>query len=194
MEALRQGDETAFDALFRSWYAPLVRYASGFTDGDVDEAEDLVQQAFVKLWEQRGQLEVQHSLKAYLYRMVHNLALNRLRSARSGQRYAEHQLRQMEHAHVEPPSGDELPQRLQKALDLLPPQCRAIFELSRFEELKYREIAEQLGISIKTVETQMGRALKTLRRELADCLVGLAGLFFLLKVLIVNILSIIHHS
>lgn len=176
--ALRQGDETAFDYLFRALYAPLVRYTTGLTDGDPDEAEDLVQQAFVRLWDQRATLDVQHSLKAYLYRTVHNAALNRLRAARTRDRYTDHQTRQMEDQYTPAASesGSELQQRLKAALDKLPPQCRQVFELSRFEELKYREIAEHLGISIKTVETQMGKALRLLRHELVDYLVTLACL------------------
>jgi RNA polymerase sigma-70 factor, ECF subfamily len=175
LTALQQGDETAFDALFRKWYEPLVRYAATMADGDVDEAEDLVQQVFVKFWEQREALVVQYSTKAYLYRMVHNRALNRMRSFRAKERYSDHQIRIMENTHEPSPDSmdSELQQRYKKALTLLPPQCRQVFELSRFEELKYREIADQLGISIKTVETQMGKALKMLRHELADYLVTL---------------------
>jgi RNA polymerase sigma-70 factor, ECF subfamily len=174
--ALRTNDEGAFDFIFRSWYAPLVRYATGMTDGDTDEAEDLVQQVFVKFWEQRSTVEIQYSIKAYLYRMVHNRALNRLRSARTRERYIEYQGRQMEYVN-EPPidsQDNELQERYQQALHQLPPQCRKIFELSRFEALKYREIADHLGISIKTVETQMGKALKILRQELIEYLVVLA--------------------
>ncbi len=170
-------DEASFDALFRTWYAPLVRYAYSFTEGDQDEAEELVQEAFVKLWGQRANLGVQHSVKAYLYRMVHNQALNRLRSAKVQEKYVQHQTRQMAQEFESAPELPELQQRLQKVLTALPAQCRQVFELSRFEELKYREIAEQLGISIKTVETHMGKALRIMRQELAEYLTLLAALF-----------------
>lgn len=172
MAALRQGDEAAFDAVFRQWYAPLCHYAARLTDGDMDEAEDLVQQVFVKIWEQRGRLDIAWSLKAYLYKTVHNAALNRLRAANTRSKYFDYNATQLENTSVQPDdTSGELAERLQKALDLLPPQCRHVFELSRFEELKYREIADQLGISIKTVETQMGKALRILRLQLADYLV-----------------------
>lgn len=179
-EAIKSGDEAAFDALFRQWYAPLVRYAASMTDGDVDEAEDLVQQTFVKLWELRADISVQFSLKAYLYRMVHNRALNRLRSHRTRQRYGEQQVRLMENAHEPAPdtASNELHTRYHNALKVLPTECRKVFELSRFEDLKYREIAEQLGISIKTVETQMGKALRLLRTELADYLLTILAFFW----------------
>jgi RNA polymerase sigma-70 factor (ECF subfamily) len=168
--ALRSGGEKAFDKLFREWYTPLVRYAYSFTDGDMDAAEDLVQEVFAKFWSQIESLELQHSVKAYLYRMVHNLALNRIRSQRTHERYALYQTRQMEQEYDAPKDDPELQKRLALALEKLPAQCRQVFSLSRFEELKYREIAEQLGISIKTVETHMGKALRTLRHELADYL------------------------
>lgn len=169
-QGIRIGDETAFDALFRAWYTPLVRYAYRFTEGDQDEAEELVQEAFVKLWKQRDSLDLQHSVKAYLYRMVHNQALNRLRTQRIHERYTQHQTRQMAQEYESPKDDPELQQRYRKVLDALPDQCRHVFELSRFEALKYREIAEQLGISIKTVETHMGKALRILRQELAEYL------------------------
>lgn len=179
LEGLRRGDETAFDALFRAYYAPLCRYACSLADGDMDEAEDIVQQAFVRLWEQRDALDIAWSLRAYLYKTVHNRCLNRIRDAKTREQYKIYNAQQMEqqeaHAHIPEP---ELVERLQRALATLPEQCRRIFELSRFEELKYREIADQLGISIKTVETQMGKALRLMRIQMADYLtVLLTGLW-----------------
>ncbi|MBL7802593.1 MAG: RNA polymerase sigma-70 factor [Saprospiraceae bacterium] len=167
-QALRRGDEAAFDALFRALYAPLCRYATGMCDGDPDLAEDLVQQAFVKLWEQRAQIDVRHSLRAYLYKMVHHQALNRLRHLRTRERYQNEQLRHPEEATQL--ADPDLSRKIHQALETLPPQCRQIFELSRFEELKYREIAELLQLSVKTVETQMGKALRLMRLHLADYL------------------------
>lgn len=166
--AIRQGDEAAFDALFRALYAPLCRYATGLCDGDPDQAEDLVQQAFVKLWEQRAQLDVRHSIRAYLYKMVHHQALNRLRHQRTRLRHQTERLREPEASSDLP--DPELQEHINQALQTLPPQCRQIFELSRFEELKYREIADMLQLSIKTVETQMGKALRLMRVHLADYL------------------------
>lgn len=168
---MRNGDQAAFDALFRAYYAPLCYYAASLNDGDRDEAEDLVQQAFIKLWEQRASLQINWSVKAYLYRSVHNASLNRLRAEKVRDKYKQHNALQMEmHYQNSPEPEPELQGRLQKALNELPAQCRQVFELSRFEELKYREIADHLNISIKTVETQMGKALKLLRTHLADYL------------------------
>lgn len=177
LQAIQQGDESAFDALFRRYYEPLCHYAASLTDGDLDEAEDLVQQSFVKLWEQRATFEVQWSVKAYLYKMVHNRCLNRIRDAQTREKYKVYNAAQLEKGYEnDPGAASELNERILQALDTLPTECRRIFELSRFEELKYREIADQLGISIKTVETQMGKALRLMRTELADYLITLIAL------------------
>lgn len=168
--AIKTGDEKAFDQLFRTWYEPLVRYAFSFTDGDADDAEDLVQQVFVQYWQQRETIDFQHSVKSYLYKMTHNLALNRSRSQKVRGRFVEHQTRQMAHETEPPTDVGELEKRFHEVLENLPPQCRAVFELSRFEELKYREIGDHLGISVKTVETHISKALRILRRELVEFL------------------------
>ncbi|MBL7776454.1 MAG: RNA polymerase sigma-70 factor [Saprospiraceae bacterium] len=182
--ALVQGNSAAFDTLFRQWYDPLCRYACRLAEGDMDEAEDLVQQAFVKLWETRAQLRVEWSLRAYLYKSVHHACLNRLRSKKVQSKYLEFTAQQPNAMHSMPDdTAPELRERYQRALDALPPQCRHIFELSRFEALKYREIADQLGISIKTVETQMGKALRVLRVELADYLVSLLACISLINLI-----------
>ncbi|MCB0533550.1 MAG: RNA polymerase sigma-70 factor [Saprospiraceae bacterium] len=179
-QALQLGDEAAFEAVFRRWYEPLCHYACRLADGDMDEAEDLVQQAFVKLWEHRAKLQVTWSLKAYLYKSVHNACLNRLRSRQVQSKYLDFTAQQPDTMHTQPDdTTPELRERFQQALDSLPPQCRHVFELSRFEALKYREIADQLGISIKTVETQMGKALRVLRVQLADYLVTILGILSL---------------
>ncbi|MEQ1747681.1 MAG: RNA polymerase sigma-70 factor [Saprospiraceae bacterium] len=179
-DALRHGDEAAFEAIFRQWYEPLCGYAARLMDGDLDGAEDLVQQVFVRLWEQRQRLNIAWSLKSYLYKTVHNAALNRLRAAKTHSKYLDFNAAQLEKEQTLPEyPARELARRLQKALEKLPPQCRHVFELSRFEDLKYREIADQLGISIKTVETQMGKALRLLRVQLADYLVSLLGLCYI---------------
>jgi RNA polymerase sigma-70 factor (ECF subfamily) len=181
-QALQLGDEAAFEALFRRWYEPLCRYACRLADGDMDEAEDVVQQAFVKLWEYRAKLQVAWSLKAYLYKAVHNACLNRLRSRQVQSKYLDFTAQQPDTMLTQPDdTTPELRERFQQALDSLPPQCRHVFELSRFEALKYREIADQLGISIKTVETQMGKALRVLRVQLADYLVTLIGVLSIWK-------------
>lgn len=170
--AIRQGDERVFETVFRQFYAPLCRYASQFLP-DADDAEEEVQAMFLAFWEKRDGLIISISLKSYLFRAVHNRCLNRIKHFAIREEHRQHTLYTAE-ASVESPVqailGDELSGRVQVAIQKLPEQCRLVFTLSRFEELKYQEIADQLGISIKTVENQIGKALRILRTELSDYL------------------------
>jgi RNA polymerase sigma-70 factor (ECF subfamily) len=168
--AIREGNESAFEQVFRFYYAPLCRYAVGIVT-EKEEAEEIVQQVFLRVWERRAELNIAVSFKAYLYRSVHNASLNHKQRRKNDVRYDDLQLRVV-HAAESSHVMDEkiLEKEIEKALLTLPEQCRKIFELSRFEELKYREIAELLNISIKTVENQMGKALRIMRERLSDYL------------------------
>jgi RNA polymerase sigma-70 factor, ECF subfamily len=172
IETLKAGDITAFEMLFRTYYQPLCNYAFTFVQ-DRDEAEEIVQNTFISLWEKKQTLEIRTSVKPYLYAMVRNASLNVLKHEKVKQQYA---AVEMVHAERGEESvartvlGSELESRIYKAMDALPQQCRIVFKLSRFEELKYAEIAEQLGISVKTVENHMGKALRIMREQLQDYL------------------------
>lgn len=172
LSAIRDGDERAFESVFRQYYAPLCRYARQLLP-DTDEAEEEVQAMFLAVWEKRDELYISVSLKSYLYRAVHNRCLNRIKHASVREEHREH-TRYLGEATVESPMhmllGDELAVLVQRAIQKLPEQCRLAFTLSRFEELKYGEIADQLGISSKTVENQIGKALRILRTELSEYL------------------------
>lgn len=172
IEAIRQGDERAYETVFRQYYAPLCRHARQFV-ADADEAEEEVQAMFLALWEKRDGLFITASLKAYLFRAVHNRCLNRIKHFAVRDEY-QHHTRYTGETSAESPMqtllGDELADRLRVAIQKLPEQCRLAFTLSRFEELTYGEIASQLGISPKTVENQIGKALRILRAELSDYL------------------------
>ncbi len=165
--------DTAFEQLFKAHYRALHAYANMLLK-DVDIAEEVVQSMFLKLWEKRDLLAVQTSIKAYLYKCIYNDSLNLLKHEQVKSKYQNFTVHTM-NTHHEPASNrvelSELQKALQLALNALPEQCRLVFQLSRFEELKYKEIAERLGISIKTVENQMGKALKILRLKLVDFLV-----------------------
>ncbi len=166
-------DDVAFEQLFKSHYKALHAYANMLLK-DLDIAEEVVQAMFLKLWEKRGVLEVQTSVKAYLYKCVYNDSLNLLKHEQVKSKYNDFTVHTM-NTHHEAASNrvelSELQKELRLAMEALPEQCRLIFQMSRFEELKYREIAERLGISVKTVENQMGKALKILRLKLADFLI-----------------------
>jgi RNA polymerase sigma-70 factor (ECF subfamily) len=133
----------------------------------------MVQNVFYKLWEKRDQVDIQTSLKAYLYKAVYHESLNYLKHEKVKsvhQAHAVHSIDQSSDHSENKLMQTELETKIQKALNDLPEQCRTIFQLSRFEELKYREIADTLGLSIKTVENQMGKALKIMRSKLVEFL------------------------
>lgn len=158
--------------LFRTYYQPLCNYAYTFLQ-DRQDAEEIVQSTFLMVWEKKNELAIRTSVKPYLYAMVRNACLNALKHEKIKQRHAGEELATAERsydsvAHIV--ATNELEFRIKEAIDELPEQCRMVFKLSRFEELKYSEIAEQLGISIKTVENHMGKALKIMRDRLRDYL------------------------
>jgi RNA polymerase sigma-70 factor (ECF subfamily) len=169
---LRAGDITAFEMIFKTYYQPLCNYAYTFVH-DRDEAEEIVQATFLSVWEKRDNLAIHTGVKPYLYAMVRNAALNVLKHEKIKQQHVTVQLAVAERSTesvTRTVMASELEDRIYKALHKLPEQCRLVFKLSRFEELKYAEIAEQLNISVKTVENQMGKALKIMRDQLKDYL------------------------
>jgi RNA polymerase sigma-70 factor (ECF subfamily) len=169
---LAKRDEAAFEHVFKTYFKNLHAYACSILKDEI-VAEEMVQNVFCKIWERADTLSIGGSLAAYLYRAVNNESLN----------YLKHQKVKAAHAlHVAYAGGEQretpsellqakvLESRLHWALNELPEQCRTIFQLSRFEELRYREIADHMGLSVKTVENQMGKALRILREKLADLL------------------------
>ncbi len=167
---IRQGDKQEFEKLFRSSYVSLVRYAKRILK-DHDTAEEIVQDLFFRLWQDRGTLTIESSLNGYLFRSVHNKSLH----------FIEHQKVIDRHAGEIAASADEtaepvtdaiyyseLQSKVARVLERLPERCSVIFRMSRFEGLKYNEIAEKLSVSLKTVEANMGKALKEFRKALAE--------------------------
>ncbi|GAB2764136.1 RNA polymerase sigma-70 factor [Rhabdobacter roseus] len=173
-KVIQEGDYLAFRELFTRHYRPLCTYAMRVV-AIREIAEEVVADVFVKLWKNREQIEVHTSFKAYMYRAVRNQALDylKLRSHRLRERdsldtvqwsttHADH------FTPLEECSFNEFYDRVEGCISDLPRQCQVIFRLSREEGLRYREIAERLNISVKTVETQMGRALKVLRERVPE--------------------------
>lgn len=171
-ESFKSGNQVAFEMIFKTYYRPLCNYAYSFLS-DKDEAEEVVQSTFIKVWEKKNSLEVQTSFKSYLYGMVRNSCLNVIKHEKVKQEHAKYHLAVTESTREiieEDISAKDLEIRIYEAMRALPEQCRLVFQLSRFEELKYQEIADQLHISIKTVENQIGKALKIMRVQLKDYL------------------------
>jgi RNA polymerase sigma-70 factor, ECF subfamily len=169
---LAQRDERAFEQVFKQHFKELHAYACTITRQE-EAAEGIVQHVFLNLWEKAGNLNIQPPIAAYLYKSVYNHSLNYLKHQKVRHAYeqfaARHYTPHTDHTARKALLTD-LEKKLRLALDKLPEQCRTIFQLSRFEELKYQEIADKLGISVKTVEAQMSKALRILRTELADYL------------------------
>jgi RNA polymerase sigma-70 factor (ECF subfamily) len=164
---IREGDREAFKTLFHTWYAPLCHYASHFLNDD-EQATEAVQDFFVRLWEKRSSLVVESSLRHYLFRSVRNQCLNLIRQDKVRQLHAVRLQEALlaDNAPEEYSISPEMLVKIEESIAALPEKRRAIFRLNREEGLKYREIAEKLGISVKTVEAQMGAALRSLREKL----------------------------
>ena len=168
-----QGVEDLFEQVFKSHFKSLHSYACTIMR-DPMPAEEIVQNIFLKLWEKKEEITIKENISVYLYRAVHNESLNYLRHRKVRSAYQSYAMRQHKQTEQEKPAEKvvmkELEKRLEIALQELPEQCRTIFQLSRYEDLKYREIADKLGLSVKTIENQMGKALKLLRLKLVDFL------------------------
>jgi len=167
MRKISQGDEQSFTLTFDRYYPVLCYYADKFIH-DTDESRSLVQQVFVDLWMKRNKIVIRQSMKAYLYKAVENYALDYLKHKNVESKFLHKAQAETEAFDTNPIEEAELNARINSAINDLPEKCREIFMLCRFEELHYREIAKRLGISIKTVEMQMGIALKKLRSQLTE--------------------------
>ena len=179
-EALQKGDEVVFERIFKDYYERLCNYANTIMN-DMDESEEMVQSTFLTLWEKRESIDIHTSVKSYLYQAVHNQSLNRIKHYQVRKAHSEH-LKYQSDVLTDDSSqqilGDELEQQINAAIESLPPQCQTVFKLSRFENLTYAEISEQLNISVKTIENHMGKALRILRERLKDYLPVLLWFLF----------------
>lgn len=179
---MQEFNQKFFQELFEAEFKGLCYFAVRYVK-DIDTARGIVQDAFVQLWKKRETIDVSRPVKSYLTTSVHNRCLNYLRDSR---KYNE---RMVEIEHLSEVEGDygsdliaqkELQTAIKNAIEELPEKCRQIFLLSRNENLKYQEIADKLGISQKTVETQMSKALQHLRTRLSAYLPAALIWFFLL--------------
>lgn len=179
---IRQGNEAAFERVFKLYFKNLHAYAYTFIKEDII-AEEIVQNVFFRIWEKRDQLQIDDSLKAYLYRSVHNESLNHIKHQKVKSSFQEHYSNYAEASNDASATmiASELEVQIQEAINELPQQCRIIFQLSRFEQLKYQQIADQLNISVKTVENQMGKALKVMRLKLVEFLPFLLFIPYLIR-------------
>ncbi|MBN1949919.1 MAG: RNA polymerase sigma-70 factor [Bacteroidales bacterium] len=159
-----------YEQLFRTYYTALCYFAQKYIP-DLDTCKEIVHNVFVNIWEKREEFDFEKPAKSYLFTAVYNRCLNHIRN----QKKFVNELTDSEKPSAEVPSIDqdhleaaELEAKIWDTINLLPEKCREVFILNRFEGKKYGEIAEQLGISVKTVEAQMSKALRTLREHLQE--------------------------
>jgi RNA polymerase sigma-70 factor, ECF subfamily len=172
-------DKDHFKRFYEEHFVPLMRYGTSIVK-DQEEASDIVQQAFVSLWQKRSEIHIHSSPKSYLYKMIYHSSLQFLEKRKNRSKREQ----QVASLHTEALIIDlivekELEIKIQQAIRQLPEHCRRIFEMSRNANLKYREIAAELNLSEKTVENQMGKALKLLRAGLRDYLPILVFVIYL---------------
>ena len=188
LQRLENDDRDILRELFQQHYTPICKAVFRFVK-DKSIAEDIGQEVFIKLWEKRKTLQINSSISAYLRKMAINQAITYLRSNKK------HETEDITEVQISAKAPDSESQYLQKelheqidqAINTLPPRCRLVFQLSRYEELSYKEIATKLEISVKTVENQMSKALKVLREALKNHL-GL--LFFIIATMWIYVLNI----
>jgi RNA polymerase sigma-70 factor (family 1) len=173
IERLRKGDILAFERLFKAHYEKLCLFAARFTD-DVHTAEEIVSDAYAVIWEKKETLLISISFRSYIYKMVQNRCMNHIKHRKIEKEYIDYivtrHLPEDDPDHVQ--KEREIERRVTQAVESLPDRCRQIFKMSRYDNLKYWEIALRLNLSPKTVERQMVIALEKLRRQLRDVLVS----------------------
>ena len=178
LSAVQHGDLKAFDTLFRRYYPMLCAYGHRFVE--LEDAEEIVEDSLLWIWENRETLVIESSLNSYLFKMVYRRALNNLAHIDATQRadtrfYEEMQemLQDTDYYQVE-----ELTRRIEEAIAALPESYREAFVMHRFRDMSYKEIAETLGVSPKTIDYRIQQALKQLRTDLKDYLPLLLPLLF----------------
>lgn len=169
LEAIKRDDNGAYEMVFREYYRPMSAYAFRFL-GNLADSESIVQDVFLRLWQKRKEIMITSSLQNYLFRSVKNHCINYIEHEKIKSGYQtmviKNESDRSEYSEFFLEFG--LMKKIEAAIAALPEKRQEIFRLAREEGLKYREIAEQLNISIKTVETQMTLALKQLRESLKE--------------------------
>lgn len=176
ISSIKQGNNLAFEKLYKSYYNPLFFFAIQYLKEDGD-AENMVQETFLAFWLNRENFNGTNetSVRAWLYNTIKNKCLNYLDKENNKHKYVNHQrqaldLEVLKELEISEVTFNEIESLLQEALELMTPQCRRVFELSRFKGLKNKDIAEEMNITVKAVEGNMTRALKLLKTHLHDYL------------------------
>ena len=178
LSAVQRGDQKAFDTLFRRYYPMLCAYGHRFVE--LEDAEEIVEDSLLWIWENRETLVIESSLNSYLFKMVYRRALNKLAhidaTQRADTRFYEEMLEMLQDTDYY--QIEELAKRIEDAVAALPESYREAFVMHRFRDMSYKEIAETLGVSPKTIDYRIQQALKQLRVDLKDYLPLLLPLLF----------------
>ncbi len=166
LKQIREGSEQAFRYLFEAYFTPLCRFVHLYLS-EKEIIEELVLDIFVYIWENRDNLQIQLSFKAYLFQSARNKAFNVLRQEKKNVSINEIDSDALE-TNATSLEDEELYRLIQEAVFALPEKCKEVFQLSRNENLSNQEIANKLNISVKTVEAQITKALKRIKDFLGD--------------------------
>jgi RNA polymerase sigma-70 factor (ECF subfamily) len=172
---INEGNIEAFKSLYDTFYTCLLLYANSIIN-DIELSKDILQDIFLKLWEKRKEFTIKYSLKSYLYTAVRNSCMDHLKHRKVEKKYVDHSLVELKDKelaffselfiHPEEDDFEKYLNEINAVIEKLPEQCRKIFKLSRFEGMKNNEVARHLNLSVRTIDTQLYRALKTLQEKL----------------------------
>ena len=169
VKSLKKGDQSAFKLFFENYYDRLVAYISTFTHDKI-KSEDIVQQAFINFWEDRNKIDVSKSPKGYLYATAYHRYIDSIKKEKRKEQFLDELYKRALNNRIN--EDEELLKKridkLKSVLDTLPPKCKEIIHLNKVEGIKYKDIACRMGISIKTVESQMRIAFKKIRQAFKD--------------------------
>jgi RNA polymerase sigma-70 factor, ECF subfamily len=168
IQEIRQGNKESFQRVFHKYYEGLCQYAFTILR-NMDDSEDVVQSMFIKIWEKRESLIITQTLKGYLFKAVYHQCVNQMDHRAVRMKFQEISLVEKSNEVQQPEVfPNELEERVIAAINTLPPQCRTIFMMSRYKEMRYVEIANALNLSVNTIENQMSKALRILRECLKE--------------------------
>ena len=162
-------NKVLFEQLFKEHFVYLCNYANQYIH-DTNSAKDIVQKVFINMWENREKMDTNRSIPSYLFTSVRNRCLNYIRDHKKYRsKVLDLDIHDIDQSYEENDwEADDLKLKIEAALHQLPEKCRLVFEMSRYKSMKYKDIAEELDISVKTVEAHISKALKSLRVNLAD--------------------------
>jgi RNA polymerase sigma-70 factor (ECF subfamily) len=163
---IQKKDSRTFESYYKMHYKNFFMMAFKYLK-NTELSEEIVNDVFMKIWEDGDKISIDSSLKSYIYRAIINRSLNEIQKNKKDFNLAVDLFHTQDESYeLKEIEENELSIKLYKAIDLLPEQCKKVFQLSRFEELKQQEIADRMGISIKTVKNHITHALKTLSKSL----------------------------